>query len=140
MRPLLFSKTVRCYDLSLLAGIVLYPLLHTVYLVLTGRTFQLSFTQTLQIVPLYQSEVEILQVQSVTVFEVLTIMFQYCTELIHSLDQQVVTRIREIDLSCYSLIVPVLQEVADKCIPGKKLVRLSGSSRRPSLCVVHVWH
>ena len=53
-------------------------------------------------------------------------LFQYCTELIHSLDQQVVARIREIDLSCYSLILPVLQEVADKCIPGKKLVNNRG--------------
>ena len=47
---------------------------------------------------------------------------QYCAEMIYSLKNQVVSRIRDIDLSCYTLVLPILQEVADKSVPNKKLV------------------
>lgn len=55
-------------------------------------------------------------------FSVCVYIIQYCTEVVHSLNEQVVMRIRDLDLSCYSLVLPVLQEVAAKSIPNQKLV------------------
>ena len=48
--------------------------------------------------------------------------------MIYSLKNQVVSRIREIDLSCYTLVLPILQEVSDKSVPNKKLVNAKKKS------------
>ena len=58
---------------------------------------------------------------------------QYCSEVIHSLDAQVVTRIREIDLSSFPLLLPVLQEVAENSIPTIKLVKEGTDDPYPAL-------
>ena len=60
--------------------------------------------------------------------------FQYCNEVMHSLNEQVVTRIREIDLTCYTLILPVWQEIATKSLPEGTLVSLLATNNVTSLC------
>ena len=58
------------------------------------------------------------------VFSFVCLMTQFCSEVMISLNEQVITGVKMLNLSCYSLLLPVWQELATKSLPDRKLVML----------------